>query len=113
MLSQNVFNLVDTAMVGVLGPTALAAVGIGTFANFMAIALVMGMSSAVQAMASRRLGEGSESEKAVPLNGGLLLTVIIGLPTLIGLWLFAPIALPIINDDPAVVREATPYFLPD
>ena len=111
MLSQNVFNLVDTAMVGVLGPTALAAVGIGTFANFMAISLVMGMSSAVQAMASRRKGEGRESEDAIPLNGGFLLTLVIGLPILIGLWLFAPVALPILNDDPAVVRESGPYFL--
>ncbi len=47
MLSQNVFNLVDTAMVGVLGPTALAAVGIGTFANFMAISLAKTHSLAV------------------------------------------------------------------
>ena len=111
MLSQNIFNLVDTAMVGVLGATALAAVGIGTFANFMAIALVMGMSSAVQAMASRRKGEGRDGENAVPLNGGLLLAAILGTPILVGLWLVAPVALPIINDDPAVVREATPYFL--
>ena len=29
MISQNVLNLVDTAMVGVLGNPALAAVGIG------------------------------------------------------------------------------------
>ena len=36
MVSQNVLNLVDTAMVGVLGAAALAAVGMASFANFMA-----------------------------------------------------------------------------
>ena len=32
MLSQNVLNLVDTAMVGTLGDAALAGVGLGGFA---------------------------------------------------------------------------------
>ena len=32
MVSQNVVNLVDTAMVGTLGTTALAAVAVGTYA---------------------------------------------------------------------------------
>ena len=77
MASQNVLNLVDTAMVGALGPTALAAVGLASFANFMAMAFVMGLSSGVQAMAARRNGQGRESETAVPLNGGLLLAVAI------------------------------------
>ncbi len=36
MASQNVLNLVDTAMVGTLGAASLAAVGMGSFANFMA-----------------------------------------------------------------------------
>ena len=80
MASQNVLNLVDTAMVGVLGASALAAVGLGSFANFMASAFITGLSAGVQAMASRRLGEGRESESAVPLNGGLLLAGGLALP---------------------------------
>jgi MATE family multidrug resistance protein len=47
MVSQNVLNLVDTAMVGTLGAAALAAVGMGSFANFMAMAFVMGLSAGV------------------------------------------------------------------
>ena len=46
MMSQNVLNLVDIGMVGRLGDEALAA---------------------------RRLGEGRETETAIPLNGGLIL----------------------------------------
>jgi len=110
MLSQNILNLVDTAMVGVLGPTALAAVGVGSFANYMAIAAILGLSSSVQAMASRRKGEGRENEMAIPLNGGLFLALIIGLPLSMVLIAFAPEIYPLINSDPAVIAEGTPYF---
>ena len=47
MLSQNVLNVVDTAMVGSLGDIALAATGMGGFANFMAISVVTGFVSSV------------------------------------------------------------------
>ncbi len=43
-ISQNVLNLVDLAMVGTLGSVALAAVGIASFAHFVAGAAVMGLS---------------------------------------------------------------------
>ncbi len=54
MISQNVLNLVDTAMVGTLGNAALAAVGLGGFALFMFQALILGISTGVQATSSRR-----------------------------------------------------------
>ena len=57
MASQNVLNLVDTGMVGSLGDAALAAVGMGSFANFMSTAFITGMAAGVQAMSSRRMGE--------------------------------------------------------
>ncbi|MCZ6823955.1 MAG: MATE family efflux transporter, partial [Deltaproteobacteria bacterium] len=64
MLSQNVMNLVDTGMVGALGNEALAAVGLGSFASFMAFAFLMGMATGVQAIAARRLGAGRRAETA-------------------------------------------------
>mgnify|MGYP002129987133 CR=1 FL=1 len=36
MLSQSLLNLIDAAMVGHLGQTSLAGVGIGSYANFIA-----------------------------------------------------------------------------
>ena len=50
MMSQNVLNLVDIAMVGRLGDAALAATGIGSFANYLAMAFIIGLSAGVQAM---------------------------------------------------------------
>lgn len=110
MISQNVLNLVDTAMVGVLGPAALAGVGVGSFANFMAIAAIIGLASGVQAMASRRKGEGRVDEMAVPLNGGLFLAFIIGAPLSIVLYFSAPTLFLLINSDPDVVAAGTPYL---
>lgn len=110
MVSQNVLNLVDTAMVGTLGDAALAATGLGSFANFLAMAVILGISAGVQAMASRRLGEGRHHETALPLNGGLLLALVFGLPLSLVLIEFAPAFFSLLNDDPAVVAAGTPYL---
>ncbi|MCB9781167.1 MAG: MATE family efflux transporter [Alphaproteobacteria bacterium] len=110
MLSQNVLNVVDTAMVGALGDVALAATGQGSFLNFMAVAFVTGLSSGVQAMAARRKGEGRDDETAVPLNGGLLLATAIALPASIVLVGFAPELFALVNDDPAVIDAGAPYL---
>jgi putative MATE family efflux protein len=110
MASQNVMNLVDTAMVGLLGSSALAAVGMGSFANFMASAFITGLSAGVQAMAARRLGEGRDRETAVPLNGGLLLAILLALPWSLLLISQARHLFPILVEDPEVVALGTPYF---
>lgn len=110
MISQNVFNLVDTAMVGSLGDAALAAVGTASFLNFFAISLMMGLSTGVQAMAARRLGEGRTTESAVPLNGALLLGLGVALPITALVHFAAPRLFSLINDTPEVVAQAVPYL---
>ncbi len=110
MASQSLFNLVDTAMVGRLGAPALAAVGIAGFTSFMCGAVVMGMSAGVQAMASRRRGEGRTEETAVPLNGGLALVLGMAIPLSIVLIVFAPELLAQLNDDAEVLAHGTPYL---
>lgn len=110
MTSQNVLNLVDTAMVGHLGAAALAGVGLASFLNFMAVAFITGLSSAVQAMAARRVGEGNHHETAVPLNGGIVLSALLGFPLAALLIWQAPNILALLNDDPAVVEAGTTYL---
>ncbi|MCB9546773.1 MAG: MATE family efflux transporter [Myxococcales bacterium] len=110
MISQNVLNLVDTAMVGQLGDAALAGVGLGGFANFMAIAFITGMSTGVQAMAARRRGQGRDAETAIPLNGGLALALALGLPTGVILMVAAPAFFPLIADQQAVADIGTTYL---
>ena len=110
MASQNILNLVDTAMVGVLGPVALAAVGLGSFANYMAVAFITGLSAGVQAMAARRVGEGRSEEAAVPLNGGLALAVGLSLPLSVVLIAAAGRLFPLLVDDPQVIATGIPYL---
>lgn len=110
MMSQNVLNLVDVAMVGRLGDVALAATGIGGFANYLAIAFIIGLSAGVQALAARRVGEGRQSETAVPLNGGLLLALLLGVPICVLAWHLTPYAFALLTKDPAVAEVGIPYL---
>lgn len=110
MVSQNLLNLVSTAFVSGLGDEALAAVGYGSFANFMSIAFVTGLAAGVQATAARRKGEGAESETAVPLNGGLLMAIGFGVPIAVVSYALTPSAFPLLTDDPEVARLGTSYL---
>ncbi len=110
MLSQSLINLVDAAMVGHLGETALAGVGIGSYANFMIIALVMGLGSGVQALVARRRGEGHLDSCATPLNAGLLLALAVGLPLGLLGWLAAPWIVQRLSEDAAVAAIGEGYL---
>ena len=110
MVSQNVLNLVDTAMVGQLGDAALGGVALGSFVNFMAIAFITGMSSGVQATAARRKGEGRHAETAVALNGGLLLAAVLAVPASALLIWQVPSYFPLVADDPEVARLGSSYL---
>jgi putative MATE family efflux protein len=111
MLSQNVLNLVDAAMVGSLGNAALASVGLASFANFVAGAPLMGLAAGVQAMAARRVGENRADEAAIPLNGGLLVCVAFGIPWIGSIALASPWWFPRLAGDPEIARVGLPYLL--
>lgn len=110
MVSQNILNLIDTAMVGHLGDDALAAVGVSGFVVFMATAFITGLSAGVQAMSSRRLGQGRENETAIPLNGGLLLAIAMAIPLTGLMYALVPTLFPYLVDDPNVQKVGTPYM---
>jgi putative MATE family efflux protein len=110
MMSQNILNLVDIGMVGRLGDAALAATGIGSFSSYLAISFIIGLSAGVQALAARRLGEERHSETAVPLNGGLILALMLGLPLCALLIWASPWAFGFLSDDPEVIAQGTPYL---
>lgn len=110
MVSQNLLNIVDTAMVGFLGDSALAAVGVGGFVVLTCQALILGISTGVQSTAARRKGEGHIDRAAGILNTALLLVVIVAPLISIVLIHFSPSLFAYLNSDPAVVGHGTPYL---
>lgn len=110
MVSQNLMNLADTAMVARVGQSALAAVGLAGFAAFFAQAFLMGLSVGVQSMAARRKGQGQLSVTALPLNAGLLLAAALAVPIAAIAALLAPSFFTLLSADPEVVAAGVPYF---
>lgn len=110
MMSQNILNLVDAAMVGQLGKVELAAVGISSFINFVAAAIFMGFSSGVQAIVARRIGEGKSAIAANPLNGALVLIFFAAIPTSYFLINYSHEILSAVNNDPLVVEQGSLYL---
>lgn len=109
MVSQNLLNIVDTAMVGFLGDAALAAVGLGGFVVFMCQALILGISTGVQSSAARRKGEGKPERAAAILNAALVLVVIVAPIFSVVLMQLAEPVFPYLNSDPAVIERGVPY----
>lgn len=110
MLSQNLLNIVDTAMVGFLGDAALAAVGLGGFVVFMCMAMILGISTGVQSLAARKKGEGRTDRAAKILNSALLLVVLIAPVLSVVFILLAAPFYPFLNSDPAVIDQGVPYL---
>jgi putative MATE family efflux protein len=110
MVSQNLLNIVDTAMVGFLGDAALAAVGLGGFVVFMCQALILGISTGVQTSAARRKGEGNPERAAAILNAALVLVLIVAPIFSLLLMQLAEPVYPYLNTDPAVIERGVPYI---
>lgn len=109
MLSQSVLNLIDAALVGRLGEVALSGVGLGSYANFLFIALITGLSSSVQTLVARRRGQASAGA-AEPLNLALLVAICLALPISMLAYLNAPRLLDLLTNDPAVATLGCDYF---
>ncbi len=112
MVSQNILNLVDTAMVSRLdhSDAALAAVGYGGFALFVSQSIILGLSTGVLATAARRKGEGRLYETAYFLNAALLIVALIAPLLSAGLIWAIPRLYPFINNDPNVLAIGVPYL---
>ena len=112
MVSQNVLNLVDTAMVSRLpnSNAALAAVGYGGFILFLAQSIILGLSTGVQASAARRKGQGRLGETGTFLNAALLIIALVAPLLSVLLFVLIPYLYPYINNDPDVIALGVPYL---
>ena len=110
MGSSALLSLVDTAMVGWLGNAELAAVGLGSFASWIYLGFFQGLTIAVQALVSRRVGQGRIEESGTSLNAALLLLVVVAPTSAAILWMATPALFALLNNDPAVLAAGVPYL---
>ena len=109
-LSRVLMSLVDVAMVGHLGPEALAATGMGGMLVWGALSLVLGIRTSVQTISSRRLGQKKAQECINALNNGFILAAAYSLPISIMGWVFGPKIIPVFIVDDITTPLATSYF---
>lgn len=102
-------GLVDTIMVGPLGPAAIGAVGLGG-SVFMAVAIFgMGLLLGLDTLVSQAHGAGREADCRRWLFHGLALAVGVGLPMSAAVWLGVG-AIGRMGLHPDVERLALPYL---
>ena len=89
-LSRVLMSLFDLAMVGGLGPEAIAATGMGGMVFYGLISVVFGIKTAVQSISSRRLGQNKPKESGRSLYNGLLMATLYGLPLSYLCWVYSP-----------------------
>ena len=103
-------SLVDVAMVGHLGPEALAATGMGGMLAWGALSIVLGIRTSVQTITSRRLGQKKPKECINALNNGFLLASIYSIPISFLGWTYGYLIIPLFITDPITTPIAISYF---
>ena len=79
-LSRVLMGIVDMAMVGVLGASSLAAVGMAGMVTWTAMSLGIALRTGTQTVVSRRLGEKKYDKCSTALRNMHLFSLIIGIP---------------------------------
>lgn len=111
MASQSLLNVVDTYLVGGLGAQSLAAVGVGGYLNFIAVSLLLGLGTAVQALVARAHGAGHLTLRATPMAAALVLGLLATPPIVLLFYHLSGPVLGWISQNAQVQAEAQPYFL--
>ena len=102
-------SMFDVAMVGRLGPEALAATGMGGMLVWALMSAALGIRTAVQTVASRRLGQNKEKESGSSFHNGLIMATFFGLPISFFGWVWAKDIVPFFINDPVATELAIDY----
>lgn len=110
MVSTTTMNVVDIAMVGRLGASAIAAVGLGGIFFFTVASFFSSLNVGVQTVSARRFGEELYADTGTVLWNALLIALLAGLPvTLLGIH-FGVDFIALLNSDQTVVDLAQGYI---
>ena len=104
-------SMMDTVMVGVLGPHAIAAVGLVTQPRFIVLTPIIALNIAVTSVCARRRGQNDEEGAARCLKQSIILSI--GISTLLSVvaLLFSRDILLMAGAQPDTIEMANQYFL--
>jgi MATE family multidrug resistance protein len=109
-LAQTLMGLVDTLMVGRLGATPLAAVGVATLL-FSALAMSLKHADvATQTITARRVGEGRDSEVGAVLATALTVVLVLGMLFMLVGLLWPRFLMQLVSGDEGVRDLGTVYL---
>ncbi|MGD1932175.1 MAG: MATE family efflux transporter [Leptolyngbyaceae cyanobacterium] len=108
-VAEGMVNIVDTLMMGWLGPTALAAGGLGAVIFWTVLALFTGLLEMTGALAAEAYGAEDEARVGVITAQALLLSVSVSLPALLLFWQLGGILL-WLGQAPPIVAQTMAYL---
>jgi MATE family multidrug resistance protein len=107
-LAEMGMNLTDLAIVGRLGTTAIAAVGLITVILFGVLFVCMSIASVVSVLAASAHGSGDRAGVSAATGQGFWVSAVLSIPgTALGWYL--PDLLPWLGQDPEVIEASRPY----
>lgn len=108
-LSRVFMSVVDVAMVGRLGASALAATGMGAMLFWGALSFVLGIRTATQTVTARRLGQKKFNECGTAFHNGLFMATIYGLPMSLAGYKLAEEVVPFFISQPVALSMCIQY----
>lgn len=109
MCGETLLGLVDTKLVGGLGPSALGGVGIATTFMFLAYAMVWGIMRGVKVRAAHAIGCGDTGDAIRYAQAGVAIGVVLGIVTAIAGRDVSPL-LVLLGIDATLVPHARDFF---
>ncbi|GAB48864.1 MATE family efflux transporter [Mobilicoccus pelagius] len=110
LVAEPLFLLADTSIVGHLGTTPLAGLGVASTILGTAVGVFVFLAYATTALVSRRLGAGAEDAALAAGLDGLWLALLLGVGTGLVLGVGAPALVGLFGVDAAVAAQAVAYL---
>ena len=110
MLSINIFDLVDTAMIAHLGDEALAATGFSSFLYWSCFSVFIGLGTATQTLTARQLGLGVTGATLRPFLSSLVVVTAYALPLMLLMMALSSTILSFFTSSPQVLKLSLDYF---
>ena len=107
---ESFVGLVDMLMVGRLGKTAVAGVGVGVQILGAVDSAMFAMGTGTLAIVARHIGAGERREAEETLRQSIIAGFAIALLLIVPVVVFAPEFISAFRVDPAVIAEATPFL---